>query len=64
MNCCGDIDLQCCNYCPLLSDLHPSFKKVFNYIDVMIAKYTKLKENELKVSWDDGTCKLIHKERH
>jgi hypothetical protein len=36
--------------------------KVFNHINVKIAKYTKLKVDELKVSWDDGTCKVINKE--
>ena len=64
VNCCGDIDLQCCNYCPLLSDFHTNCRNVFNYINVRIAKYTKLKVDELKVSWDDGTCKLIRKEHH
>ena len=38
--------------------------KVFNHINVTIAAYTKLKVDELKVSWDDGACKVIHKEHH
>ena len=42
----------------------PNFMKVFNHINVTIAAYTKLKVDELKVSWDDGACKVIHKEHH
>ena len=60
----GNIDLQCCNYCHLLSDYHPNFMKVFDYIKITIAKYTILKVDELKVSWNDNTCTLIHKKHH
>ena len=38
--------------------------KVFNYINVRIEKYTKLKVDGVKVNWDDNTYKLIHKECH
>ena len=61
----GDIDLQYCNYCHLLSEFSSKFQSsmlVIHYINVWMQSIPEV--DELKVKWDDNIRKLIHKKRH
>ena len=58
----GSIDLQCCNYPHLLSGILFKFQSSmtnFHYILVRMQNIPKV--DKLEATWDENTCKIIHK---
>ena len=63
------METQCCNYYHLLSDFSSKVQSIlilFDYKNVKMRNIPNVVSiigilDELKVSWDDSTCELIHK---
>ena len=69
----GIIDLQCCNYCHLLSDFSSKFQSSMTIIfHCKIVRMQNIPNfvsiignlDELKVSWDDSIVNLFMKKCH
>ena len=61
----GIKDLQCCNSYFFLSDFSfkfQSFMTLFHYKNARMENIPKM--NELKISWNDNICSLIHEKCH